>query len=99
MPDTDPVAAAFLAEIRERDGQVWYYRDRLGASGAIEAAKDDVPRLLKAVEAALTFHVEAVIEDMPEPRFRYCKTCSGHPAWPCPEVAAIIAELAGKEAP
>lgn len=51
------------------------------------------PRLLAALRAAIGFHVEAVIEDMPEPRFRYCKTCSGHPAWPCPEVAAILHRL------
>ena len=55
----------------------------------------DVPSLVAALEAALGFHVEAVIEDTPEPRFRYCKTCSGHPAWPCPEVAAITRALNG----
>ena len=54
-----------------------------------------VVSLVAALEAALGFHVEAVIEDMPEPWFRYCKTCSGHPAWPCPEVAAITAALNG----
>ena len=57
-----------------------------------------MPRLVAALEAALAHHVEAVIEDMPVPRFRYCSTCSGHPAWPCPEVGAITAALAGKEA-
>ena len=56
-----------------------------------------IRRLLAAVDAALSRHVEAVIEDMkPEP-FHYCKTCSGHPAWPCPEVAAITTALAGEK--
>jgi hypothetical protein len=61
----------------------------------IVTARTAMPRLLAAVEAALAHHVEAVIEDMPVPRFRYCKTCSGHPKWPCPEVAAITGELLG----
>jgi hypothetical protein len=42
-------------------------------------------RAASAGKVALSRHVEAVIEDMPNP-FHYCKTCSGHPAWPCPEV-------------
>jgi hypothetical protein len=54
---------------------------------------DLFPGFVAAVDAALSRHVEAVIEDMPDP-FRYCKTCSGHPAWPCPEVAAITTALA-----
>src|ERR1700689_1938744 len=55
------------------------------------------PGFVAAIETALAHHVEAVIENMPDP-FRYCKTCSGHPAWPCPEVRDITAALAGKEA-
>jgi hypothetical protein len=51
-------------------------------------------RAAAAAKAALSRHVEAVIEDMPD-LFHYCKTCSGHPAWPCPEVAAITTALGG----
>jgi hypothetical protein len=53
--------------------------------------------LVAAVEAVLALHVHAVIEDMPDP-FHYCKTCSGHPAWPCPEVRAITAALTEEDA-
>ena len=49
-------------------------------------------RLHAAVQKALAFHVHSVIEDMLDP-FHYCETCSGHPAWPCPEVQAITGEL------
>lgn len=96
---TDPSAA--IQSIRDRAGIVAKLGPPRPGGDLINAAHRsaaDVPALLKAVEAALKRHVEAVIEDMPEPRFRYCSTCSGHPAWPCPEVADITAALAGKEA-
>jgi hypothetical protein len=85
--------SATLAGIKDRG-----YRN--GATGAecarlSDAAAEDVPRLVAALETALAHHVEAVIFGTPEP-FRYCKTCSGHPAWPCPEVADITAALAGE---
>jgi hypothetical protein len=74
--------------------QAWM---RLEDAQFAAVARISIPRLLAAVDAALGRHVQAVIEDMPEPRFRYCDTCSGHPAWPCPEVAAITAALAGTQ--
>ena len=58
----------------------------------ISAASVAMPRLVAAVEAAIGFHVEAVAAHV-RPTFRYCKTCSGHPPWPCPEVRAITREL------
>ena len=101
MPD------AGLAEIRgliaARDNLAgrmdWATADRLHEFNAAQdklAAR--VPSLVAALEAVLKRHVEAVIEDMPAPPFRYCKTCSGHPAWPCPEVRAIAAALTREEA-
>lgn len=91
MPDaTDPAASA-LDGIRKRaNGPMRKFGD-------VDASQRDIARLIAAVEAALSRHVQAVIEDMPDP-FHYCETCAGHPAWPCPEVAAITAALAGKEA-
>jgi hypothetical protein len=67
-------------------------------AGLIVTARTATPRLVAAVEAVLKRHVEAVIKDMPAPPFRYCKTCAGHPKWPCPEVQAITAALTGEEA-
>jgi hypothetical protein len=97
----DP-AAVILDEIRERakgaaDLNVdllaqFVGPDTRSIGGWIAASALDVPPLLAAVEAALGHHAEAVIKDMPEP-FHYCKTCSGHPKWPCPEVRAIRAAL------
>lgn len=71
------------------------YRQREADAAFVVSARTDVPRLLAAVEAALGHHVPAVIEDA-RPPFRYCDTCSGHPAWPCPEVKAIAAALLGE---
>jgi hypothetical protein len=31
------------------------------------------------------------------PPFSYCGQCAGHPKWPCPEVADILAALTGTE--
>lgn len=95
MTPSDPSAAleTIRADLRAAaDGGLLGVKagDYLPAALARHAAA-----LLAATEAALGFHVEAVTEDMPEPRFRYCKTCSGHPAWPCPEVAAITRALNG----
>jgi hypothetical protein len=87
----DPLAAE-LAAIRERG-----YRKVAGAQCArlSDAAAGDMPRLVAAVEAAAGRHVRAVIDARPP--FPYCKTCSGRPAWPCPEVAAISAALLGQD--
>ena len=97
---TDDLAAT-LAGIRERAGVfVKLGPPRPVASAVANAAyasAADVPPLLAALEAVLERHVEAVIEDMPGP-FHYCKTCSGHPKWPCPEVRDISAALAGEGA-
>jgi hypothetical protein len=87
--------AAILAGIKER-----YAKTGGGYSsnpGDYIRSAEDVPYLLAAVKAALAHHVEAVI-DVARPRFHYCQTCSGHPAWPCPEVRDIRAALAGEEA-
>ena len=75
--------SAILAEIRDRNIDAW-----------AEGGTSDIPALLAAVEAARSFHVEAVLTDQPE-SFHYCSTCSGNPEWPCPEVQAIAAALAG----
>ena len=100
MSTPDRVAAT-LAGIRERNEQLRHRYGYVGGLLALADAKDDVPRLLAAVDAALGHHVPAVIEDGAPPvyPFRYCKTCSGHPAWPCPEVAAITTALAAQEHP
>jgi hypothetical protein len=100
VPDAD--AAVILAGIRERAAAAadlplaefarLIDRDARTVAGWIAASALDVPPLIRAVEAALAHHVEAVIEDA-RPRFRYCKTCSGHPKWPCPEVRDITAAL------
>ena len=98
----DPAGpAAILARIRERyrrwNGERYDPQASFTDWAAlVEFSANDVPPLLGAVERALAHHVEAVVEDMPDP-FRYCKTCSGHPAWPCPEVRDITAALAGKD--
>ena len=92
MPDSDP--SSLLSGIREHWRVIVEKRGTAAGFLMIGAAKNDVPRLLAAIEAALSRHVEAVIEDMPGP-FHYCKTCSGHPAWPCPEVAAITTARGG----
>ena len=39
-----------LEAIRTRDSAVWHARGHAGAREAIEAAKDDVPRLLAVVD-------------------------------------------------
>ena len=87
MPDD---ATAILSAIRGRAAE------RAKTAPGFGAPSADFSRLLAAVEAVLKHHVEAVIEDMPAPPFRYCKTCSGHPKWPCPEVRAIRAALTGE---
>lgn len=90
---SDP--SATLEGMAERHEHMRTRYGHVGGLLALAGAKDDMPRAIAALKAALGFHVEAVIEDMPEPRFRYCKTCSGHPAWPCPEVTAITKALNG----
>jgi hypothetical protein len=106
-PDTDRAAAALDEAKRIADALHFACRlpdktpDFTACGGPAAEAYWDyftparIRLLVGAIEAARAHHVEAVIEDMPEPRFRYCKTCSGHPEWPCPEVAAITAALTG----
>jgi|ERR1700691_1593906 len=98
MSKDDPVA--MLAEIQHHHRQ--HVSQNFPAPGiCVSRCADRWPcqayRSAAAAKAALAHHAEAAIEDMPDP-FRYCKTCSGRPAWPCPEVRAITAALAGKEA-
>lgn len=96
MSETTTVTAA-LEKIRERYRKSFTTLPGFSTSPdtpwAHVNSADDVPLLLAAIEAALKHHAEAVVEDMPEPHFRYCRTCSGHPAWPCPEVADITSAL------
>jgi hypothetical protein len=68
-------------------------RDAAVAMGEVRDPQD-VPRLLAAIEAVLALHVQAMTHnDDGETIFRYCARCSGHPAWPCPEVQAISKAL------
>lgn len=91
MPDTTDPAASALQPIRDRAGIV----AKLGPprpgddlAGAAHRSAADVPRLLKAAEAALKRHRPVIRKQ-------------GHPAmcewdnrrWPCPEVADIAAAL------
>jgi len=86
----DPLAAE-LAAIRERARP-----SRLATSvGTPPNTAVDALRLADAVERVLERHVRAVLDASPP--FPYCQTCSGHPAWPCPEVAAISAALLGQD--
>jgi hypothetical protein len=55
MADADRLPA-LLEEIRNRGKRVWEGRGNVGGLLAIGEAKDDVPRLLAAVEAALAAH-------------------------------------------
>jgi hypothetical protein len=87
-----------LEHIRDgAEAEIVHPDDECGISAGGFCTPHAALRLVAAVETTLAHHAEAVIEDMPDP-FRYCKTCSGHPAWPCPEVRDITAALAGKEA-
>ena len=91
------------ALIAERDALAarinWAAPDDIAAfNAAQDKVAGRVPSLVAALEDVLSRHVEAVIEDMPAPLFHYCKTCDGHPVWPCPEVRAITTALTGKEA-
>jgi hypothetical protein len=76
---------ATLDAYRERDAAV--------AMGELRDPQD-VPRLLAAVEAVLGLHVSAATcRDDGSMAFTCCSRCSGHPAWPCPEVQAISKAL------
>lgn len=91
--ETDAVAAA-LDAIRERDVRVWDARGNSMASVVtVEDAKDDVPRLRAAVEAAMRFHAPQETANS----IRVCAFCScaqGEAVRsPCPEVQAISAAL------
>jgi len=60
-----------------------------------ELTRASLARTRAAVNAARAFHEKATTfgAGLRGGRFDYCATCSGHPAWPCPEVAAIRAAL------
>ncbi len=83
---TDDRVASALAEIK---AQLWL-RDRMGAAAyrqSDEAARV-VPRLVAAVETALSYHRQVA------PQFgRACLTC-GRP-WPCAQYKAITTALTG----
>jgi hypothetical protein len=76
---------------QRRSAEIWHYRDRLGATEAIKAAKDDVPRLLAAVEIALAPHhlVDSARNAV------VCAIC--RETWPCTVRLAISRELLGSE--
>ena len=61
MPDDN--LTAVLDQIKFRDERVWQFRGKPEALMLIEAAKDDVPRLLRAVEAVLAAHAPQMIYD------------------------------------
>jgi hypothetical protein len=68
-------------------------RDSAVAMGELRDPQD-VPRLLAAIEAAPGLHVSATSSlDDGSMACTYCSRCSGHPAWPCPEVQAISKAL------
>ena len=93
----DPVAAE--ATTPDDDLTAWLKRARAEATGASGLAAGWYGiRLVAAVEDVLKLHVQAAhhFEDPSMPPFRYCRTCSGHPKWPCPEVEAISAGLLGE---
>src|ERR1700728_771111 len=100
MSKDDPVA--MLAEIQHHHRQ--HVSQNFPEPGiCVSRCADRWPcqayRSAAAAKAALAHHVEAVKYHIePESTFRYCSTCSGHPACPCPEVRAITSALAGKEA-
>jgi hypothetical protein len=87
----DDQPAATLAEIRERDKRVWNLRGNVGGLLAINEAKDDVPRLvaaLEAADAALKRHMQW-FGSMGD---RLCGGCL-RPV-PCPDTNVIAAALA-----
>jgi hypothetical protein len=96
VADADPLSSA-LARYRTVHREVLYKGARVCDSDR-HRWPCDASRMLDALEEIAKLHTEAVIEDMRPPKFRYCSRCSGHPAWPCPEVQAIIAALTGEEA-
>jgi hypothetical protein len=103
LTDADELAVYAVAPGAESRKDPRVYRADLSGirnpdAEFIAAAREDVPRLLAALDAVLALHVPGVIEGAgPTYPFHYCTRCSGHPAWPCPEVAAITRALTGKE--
>lgn len=64
-----------------------------------EQPGDVTPLLRGVVNAVRPYHVMAVTgSDDWSYRFEYCERCSGHPKWPCPPVAAVLAVLEAEEA-
>lgn len=99
-PSTDPVAA-YLDEVREQVALAAPIAESpADACGPAYAALlrlglTDSERLLAALDAVLALHVQATTwgAGLRNGRFDYCSTCSGHPAWPCPELQAISRAL------
>ena len=67
----DNAVQALLREIRERGERVWRLRGNVGGLLAVSDARDDVPRLLAALDAILAGHsLTAVV--------RYARPCAAH---------------------
>ena len=79
---TDP-AASTLAGIR--DDNLDSYAD---------GSTSDIPRLVAAVEVALSYHRPLDRQEVVGTS-RRCGTCAGLPYWPCAQYKAITAELTG----
>lgn len=93
-PAPDP-AAAELERIRERNEHLRTRYGHVGGLMALAGAKDDVPHLVAAVEAALAPHRGITDGDYPE-SLPVCEEDGEF--WPCPTVQAITSALTGKEA-
>ena len=85
--------SSLLSEIRERAHELTIDLPQEEHCGAVPCTGHDALRLLAAVEAALKLHKPHVR------RQNWPPVCSyDNRRWPCPEVAAITAALAGEEA-
>jgi len=87
--------SSLLSPIRER-----YTRTRAPITGnsvtTLFASAADVPRLLKAVDAALAYHRPFDHQERVGTS-RRCRTCAGLPVWPCAQYKAITAALSGTQ--
>jgi hypothetical protein len=82
----DPIDTA-LAEIRDRDRRVQGGRGTVGGLLAVTEARNDVPRLLYAVEVVLLLHAQTAFA-------RYTEPCTAHlfrmlPRRTCPECVRV----------
>jgi hypothetical protein len=67
----DDELAAALAEIRERHQRVHHGRGTVGSLLAVTEARNDVPRLLYAVETVLLLHAQTA-------HVAYTEPCAAH---------------------